>query len=241
MVPSSSPLRPQPSQPSSPTANKPPMEGQAHSNSPRQAELPSWAEEIARQLGVTSESKPGDWLVVLAQRALRRIRQVSSDKNDLLLRIQKKIKQLSVGYFPPPNQTKLLDDDSLPAIFTADVGEGFHLIYIIDFGAPINTEEESQFIRVFDMLPEAEIDRKFWRSVATQLALRGSEYMNRCSDRAEPRIRFKGRETVPPKVFPPLSVSEEKDEADFEAIPLGVSQEKYGAEFEANKEDFLEA
>ncbi|KAG8926816.1 hypothetical protein FRC01_008331 [Tulasnella sp. 417] len=109
-------------------------------------------EDIMKYLNHSSKPKSGNWPV-----------------RDIFLRTEKKIKQLSVGYFPPENQTKLLQKDFGIPIYTADLGDGLRLIYHVDFGAPTATGQES------------EVDVKLWGTVAAQLSRRGQEYIERCA------------------------------------------------------------
>ncbi|KAG9044657.1 hypothetical protein FS837_007754 [Tulasnella sp. UAMH 9824] len=174
-------------------------------------------EDIAKYLNLSTKPKSGNWPVVVSQRGIRRLREYIAEKKDVFLRIEKKIRQLSVGFFPPQNKTKLLKDSFFIPLYTADLGDGLRFIYHIDFGAPTVTGKESQFIRVFGLFHESEVDIKFWESVAVQLARRGQEYIERCNDRGETRIRFKGIETVPPTVSCPLDTSQWNEEgADIE-------------------------
>ncbi|KAG8896642.1 hypothetical protein FRC01_011694, partial [Tulasnella sp. 417] len=123
--------------------------------------------------------------------------------------------QLSVGFFSTPNHTKLLVKDQGIPIYTAELGGDLCLIYHIDFGAPTGTSQESQFIRIFGVFSVPTLDTKFWRAVAGQLARRGPEYIERCEQRADFRVRSKGGKqvkTIPPKLFPPLETSHWKSE-----------------------------
>ncbi|KIO23210.1 hypothetical protein M407DRAFT_27279 [Tulasnella calospora MUT 4182] len=174
-------------------------------------------EDIVKYLHHAVKPKSGNWPVVVSQRGIRRMREYVADKKEIFLRVEKKIKQLSVGFFPPQNQMKLLQKDLGIPIYTADLGDGLRLIYHIDFGAPTATDQESQFIRVFGVFQESEVDVKFWGTVAAQLSRRGQEYIERCTDRGETQIRFKGVETLPPTLSPPLDVSQwNKEGADIE-------------------------
>ncbi|KAG8902416.1 hypothetical protein FRC00_008567 [Tulasnella sp. 408] len=180
-------------------------------------------EDIIKYLNHASKPKSGNWPVVVSQRGIKRMREYVADKKDFSE--SRKEDQLSVGFFPPQNQTMLLQNELGVPIYTADLGDCLCLIYHIDFGAPTGTSQESQFIRIFGVFHESEVDVKFWGSVAAQLARRGREYIERCTDREATRIRFKGVETVPPKLSPPLDVSQ---------------WNKEGADIEVDKSHFLE-
>ncbi|KAG8965904.1 hypothetical protein FRC05_002962 [Tulasnella sp. 425] len=175
-------------------------------------------EDIVKYLNHASKPTSGNWPVVVSQRGIKRLREFVYDQKEVFLRIEKKIRQLCVGFFPPQNQTSLFHKDSGIPIYTADLGDCLRLIYHIDFGAPTSaTDKESQFIRVFGVFHESEVDVKFWGSVAAQLGRRGPEYIERCNERRETRIRFKGVETTPPKLSTPLDVSQwNKEGADIE-------------------------
>ncbi|KAG8960069.1 hypothetical protein FRC00_000926 [Tulasnella sp. 408] len=173
-------------------------------------------EDIANYLNQTPKLKSGDWPVVVSQRGIKQLREYLPSRKDVFLGIEKKIKQLSVGFFPSQNRFKLLEKDFGIPIYVADLGDNLQLIYHIDFGAPTVTAQESQFIRVFGVYLRSEVDKRFWTSVAAQLARRGQEYIKRCTDREETRIRFKRVETTPPKLFSALSASQWfKDGADI--------------------------
>ncbi|KAG8942986.1 hypothetical protein FRC04_003272 [Tulasnella sp. 424] len=165
-------------------------------------------DDIAQYLNAATQPKFGDWPVVVSQRGIKHLRDYVASKKDIFLMIEKKIKQLSVGFFSPANQTELLERDFGIPIYTADVGGGLRLIYHIDFGAPVGHDQESQFIRVFGVFSDSETDMKFWRSVAAELARRGPEYIERCNERAAIRVRSKGIQTIPPRLLPPLDVSQ---------------------------------
>lgn len=117
--------------------------------------------DIARYLEDATASKLGDWPVVVSQRGIKHLRQHIQDDMTIFQEIEKKIKyaiitqcytaadspscrQLSVGYFPEANQTKLLGRDFGIPIYVAHLKSGLRLIYHIDFGAPTGTSEESQ-------------------------------------------------------------------------------------------------
>lgn len=160
-----SPLEGEQREPSSPITEKPQTEGRARSNPPQSQYRPLGFDDLVKQVQNAANLKPGDWQVVVSQRAIKHIKQFTSDKSDLSLLIEKKIKyaylslpelfscfflrpfitrQLSVGYFPAPNQTNLLSRDFGVPIYTADVNEELRLIYQIDFGTQTSTGHESQ-------------------------------------------------------------------------------------------------
>ncbi|KAG8926505.1 hypothetical protein FRC01_008766 [Tulasnella sp. 417] len=184
--------------------------------------------DIARYLQDAASSKFGEWPVVVSQRGIKHLRHYLETNKDIFLRIEKKIKQLSVGFFSGPNHTKLVGQGQAIPIYTAELGGDLCLIYHIDFGAPTGGSQESQFIRIFGVFSVPDIDTKFWKSVAAQLARRGPEYIQRCEERAEFRLRSKGGKqikTTPPKLFPPLAASHWKSE---------------GADAEIDESHFLE-
>ncbi|KIO30545.1 hypothetical protein M407DRAFT_20433 [Tulasnella calospora MUT 4182] len=184
--------------------------------------------DIARYLQDAASSKFGEWPVVVSQRGIKHLRQYLEANKDVFVRIEKKIKQLSVGFFSAPNHTKLLGKDQGIPIYTAELGGDLCLLYHIDFGAPTGSSQESQFIRIFGVFSMPDIDTKFWKSVAAQLARRGPEYVQRCEERADSRLRSKGGKqirTTPPKLSPPLATSHWKPE---------------GADAEIDESHFLE-
>ncbi|KAG8902422.1 hypothetical protein FRC00_008573 [Tulasnella sp. 408] len=197
--------------------------------------LPLKQEDIASFLNCTPKLKSGNWPVNVSQRGIKRLREFLPNERDVFIRIEKKIKQLSVGFFPASNQTRLLEKDFGIPIYMAELGDDLKLIYHIDFGAPTSTDKERQFIRIFGVYRKSEVDKDFWVSVAAQLARRGQDYIKRCTDRGETLIRFKGVETTPPMEFAPLAVSQrykegadiEIDEAHFLELHRILALEKY--------------
>ncbi|KAG8948841.1 hypothetical protein FRC04_009306 [Tulasnella sp. 424] len=199
--------------------------------------------DIARYLGETTKQTLGDWPVVVSQRGIKHLRQYIIRDKSTFSRIEKMIRQLSVGCFTESNHTKLLDQDHGVPIYTADLGGNLRLIYNIDFGAPTGASFESQFIRIFGVYAALEVDVEFWRAVSAHLGGRGDEYIYRCTDRAENKARSKRTKTVSPLVFPPMDISHwnhqgadiEVDEAHrkttcmvFRMIGLDVAAKKSG-------------
>ncbi|KAG8957154.1 hypothetical protein FRC05_010279, partial [Tulasnella sp. 425] len=165
--------------------------------------------EIARYLGETTKSTLGDWPVVVSQRGIKHLRQyIARDKNTFV-RIEKMIRQLSMGGFTESSYKRLLEEDYGVPIYTADLGGNLRLVYHIDFGAPTGASYESQFIRIFGVYSGSEIDVKvdFWKAVGAHLGRRGDEYIRRCTARPETRTRSKRAKAPQPLVFRPTGVS----------------------------------
>ncbi|KAG8931121.1 hypothetical protein FRC00_000876, partial [Tulasnella sp. 408] len=185
--------------------------------------------DIARYLGETTKTTLGDWPVVVSQRGIKHLRYYATRDKITFGRIEKMIRQLSLGCFTESNHAKLLDQDRGVPIYTADLGGILRLIYQIDFGAPTGANFESQcssepitvtcrlrkqmsflhllVIRIFGVYQAPEIDVNFWKAVGAHLGGRGDEYIRRCTDRPETRVRPKRAKKVAPLVYPPMDVS----------------------------------
>ncbi|KAG9016354.1 hypothetical protein FRB90_003159 [Tulasnella sp. 427] len=135
--------------------------------------------DIARYLGETTKSTLGDWPIIVSQRGIKHFRQYIAREKQTFTRIEKVIRQLSMGGFSESNRTNLLDQDYGVPIYTADLGGNLRLVYQIDFGAPTGASSESQFIRIFGVYQALEIDVTFWQAVAVHLGGRGKEYVRR--------------------------------------------------------------
>ncbi|KAG8917202.1 hypothetical protein FRC01_002610 [Tulasnella sp. 417] len=150
----SSPVALKQQAPSSPVAERVPIESPTRSRFKPQPHPSLEPNDISRYLEDAASSKFGDWPVVVSQRGIKHLRQYIASDKEVFGQIEKKIKrernnmlshrQLSVGYFSLPNHTKLLDQDFGIPIYTADLGGDLRLICHVDFGAPTGTNDESQ-------------------------------------------------------------------------------------------------
>ncbi|KIO30532.1 hypothetical protein M407DRAFT_20420 [Tulasnella calospora MUT 4182] len=148
-------------------------------------------------LGDTVEE--GKWLVVLAQRALKHMRQISTKHTVLYNVAIRKLEELKEGLFTRTNHAQFLDSKYRIPLYAAELINGVHIIYQIDCGAPSESSDlVSQFIRVFDI---DEIKESFWRSVAAQFHGRDPEYCGRCNARSIPRCKVSGINVIPPLIF----------------------------------------
>ncbi|KAG8918121.1 hypothetical protein FRC01_002041 [Tulasnella sp. 417] len=119
---------------------------------------------------------PGRWLIVLAQRALKNLRQLSTRHHVLYNVFARRIEELSRGLFSPPNQARFLDSEYNIPLFAAELSDDICIIYQIDCGGPAQDQnQESQFIRIYDI---DIIHKDFWRSVAAQLHKRDPEKLS---------------------------------------------------------------
>ncbi|KAG8937465.1 hypothetical protein FRC00_005251 [Tulasnella sp. 408] len=192
---------PPPSAPEAPATELPKSKSQSLAEN---AQAPHY---IARYLGEATKTTLGDWPVVVSQRGIKRLRYYATRDKITFSRIEKMIRQLSLGCFTESNHAKLLDQDRGVPIYTADLGGILRLIYQIDFGAPTGANFESQFIRIFGVYQAPEIELDFWKAVGAHLGGRGAEYIRRCIDRPESRVRPKHAQKVAPLVYPPMDVS----------------------------------
>ncbi|KAG8963307.1 hypothetical protein FRC00_006950 [Tulasnella sp. 408] len=84
----------------------------------------------------------GKWLVVLAQRALRHLRQISAKHTVLYNVAVRKLEELKEGLFSRTNQAQFLDSKYRIPLYAAELINGVHIIYQIDCGAPSEDSDQ---------------------------------------------------------------------------------------------------
>ncbi|KAG8982213.1 hypothetical protein FRB93_008309 [Tulasnella sp. JGI-2019a] len=172
-------------------------------------------------------AEPGEWHVFLAARALKQIRTLARGDAAIFGIVNKKISELSQGYFSDSNQKHLAGNVGEVPIYEAKLTRNLRLVYQVDCGTYFYTSAngtessyEQQQLVIYGVFTDAKLDQRFWALLASQSPRRGPEYRRRCIYRQVPRSRSQGLNVIPPAVFPPL---EEEDHT--ELIPGGAYQE----------------
>ncbi|KAG8921019.1 hypothetical protein FRC01_000480 [Tulasnella sp. 417] len=158
--------------------------------------------QIAASLAGNIDPQSGEWLVVVSQKAIRQFQQYALEDRVMLGQVKTTTCQLSEGFFSPANYFEIVSREYGIPIYAANLGGGQRLVYQIDFGAPIDSIRESQFIRIFEV--DSRVNTEFWRAASAQLALKGPKYVQSCVDREEARQLAKGAKSVGPSLLPSL-------------------------------------
>ncbi|KAG9047264.1 hypothetical protein FS837_002667 [Tulasnella sp. UAMH 9824] len=191
----------------SPTSDPPNTEAVAAVSSKPSFRLLLAPKQVAIFLSDSISLHSGEWHVVVSQKGIRQFQQYSSDDRAMLNRVKTTICELSEGTFAPSNYLEIVSQKYGIPIYAANLTGGRRLVYQIDFGAPMDSRREAQFIRIFGVYPNSTINTEFWKAVSTQLAYKGPIYIQSCIDRAEARKLAKGARSVAPSLLPPLDVS----------------------------------
>ncbi|KAG8921257.1 hypothetical protein FRC01_000341 [Tulasnella sp. 417] len=131
--------------------------------------------QIATALAENINPQSGEWLVVVSQKGIRQFQKYASEDRAMLDRVKTATCQLSEGAFSPSNYSEIVSRDYGIPIYAANLGGGHRLVYQIDFGAPMDSLRESQFIRIFQV--DSGKNTAFWRAASAQLALKGPKYV----------------------------------------------------------------
>ncbi|KAG9004067.1 hypothetical protein FRB90_011077 [Tulasnella sp. 427] len=175
-------------------------------------------------LGDTVEN--GQWLVVLAQRALRHLRQISLKHTILYNVVRRKLLELKEGFFHRSNHAQFLGSNYRIPLYAAELVNGIYIVYQVDCGAPAEQSHQvAQFIRVFD-IDEIKDNLKFWRSVASQLHGRDAAYCRRCNARSIPRCKVPGINLIPPIIFDRESIETEESSHSSSTIDTSTQSEE---------------
>ncbi|KAG8970160.1 hypothetical protein FRC03_011178 [Tulasnella sp. 419] len=187
-----------------------PREVQAEQNTPAAFPhiQPIRAAALFEDAAVSGEL--GEWHILISTRAFGQLRQLSLGDGAIFEIVKKKIRQLSQGFFSDDNQKHLVGRDQEVPIFEAKMTRDLRLVYQVECGSRVTTEEhnmgatryEQQQLRIYGIYTHAQLDKRFWASVAYQSIKRGKEYRRRCLHREIPRTRTKGYNVTPPAIFP---------------------------------------
>jgi hypothetical protein len=137
----------------------------------------------------------GEWILLISTTALKHLREIRRADQRVFGIVQRKIKQLSNGFFSVSNQKRLGDADDIP-IFEAKMTSDSRLVYQIDLQvdpdfqvgvsrieASVTFSSVSQFdrqvIRLHGVYTHAQFDHRLWSRVAQTLPKNDREYRRR--------------------------------------------------------------
>ncbi|KAJ7293966.1 hypothetical protein C8J57DRAFT_1444990 [Mycena rebaudengoi] len=143
----------------------------------------------------------GEWVINIAPRGERDLREHKRRDRKIFAIIVKKIKELSNGHFSPDNQKRLNNSHVDIPIYEAKMTGDLRLIYQIDCVPSYDSNSERQAIKIFGIYTHAQLGRvSFWDSMGRELGKKGKEYKERCAFRRSPR--HAGDHVFSPSTFP---------------------------------------
>ncbi|KAG8894024.1 hypothetical protein FRB99_001568, partial [Tulasnella sp. 403] len=124
----------------------------------------------------------GVWPILIAEEAIRNMKEFSTTAPQVFSSIKLKIKDLSKGRFTLKKRHAFpMDGDGVP-IYKVEVDD-FVLICQVDCGVPVRDERgrlfQSQCIRLLAISHNRDIDASFWASASRILGQSGEEYRRR--------------------------------------------------------------
>ncbi|RXW16510.1 hypothetical protein EST38_g9345 [Candolleomyces aberdarensis] len=148
------------------------------------------------------ESAPGlgAWRILISTRADRELREARRDDTTFFKSVIKKIVHLSKGRFYEDNQKRLNQLEDQVPVYEAKLPDDRQLVYQIDCIPEYDQDLERQVIKIFGIYTRAQLDndKRFWDSMASQLAQKGEEYRYRCTFR---EAYHRGDGGIPPAEF----------------------------------------
>ncbi|QRV93433.1 UvrD-like helicase carboxy-terminal domain protein [Ceratobasidium sp. AG-Ba] len=148
-----------------------------------------------------SSSELGAWPVVISGRAVTHLRQLQRADSHVFTMVQKKITELSQGFFSESNQKRLLGFDTEVPIYEAKVSRDLRIVYQIDLDTDVDAKVDKQIIKLYGVYTHAQFDGRLWSLVSHyHINRRGREYRRRCLYRVNPRVP--GQNVTPPAQFP---------------------------------------
>ena len=87
----------------------------------------------------------GEWGIYMAGEAIKHLREFRRKDQHVFDIVQKKIKELSTGFFSPDNQKHLVGGDRGIAIFEAKMTGDLRLIYRIDLQSDVDLKVSPRF------------------------------------------------------------------------------------------------
>ncbi|KAF8595241.1 P-loop containing nucleoside triphosphate hydrolase protein [Ceratobasidium sp. AG-I] len=153
------------------------------------------------------------WAVVLSNRAVKELRKLERDKGGLEI-IHKKIKELSLGQFTFDNHRNLHGTSQHIPLFRARVlpNVNVRIIYQIDVLPDPAGSFDHQVIKIFGIIPRAQVDYNFWVKASARFVRANPLYKLRCTYRLPAGANDKYR----PAMFP------------HEEYGLGISNQESG-------------
>lgn len=131
----------------------------------------------------------GEWIVTIAPRAERDLRDYNRRGRKTFTAIVKKMRDLSNGDFSPDNYQQLNGGDVEIPIYEAKITEDLKLVYQIDCIPQHDSKTEQQALKVFGIYENEQLSRgSFWASLSRELGKKGEEYKDRCTLRQPGRL-----------------------------------------------------
>ncbi|ESK85770.1 hypothetical protein Moror_2448 [Moniliophthora roreri MCA 2997] len=174
----------------------------------------------------------GDWRVYISSRANRDLRDARNRNREFFRVIVKKIKELSNGHFSYDNQKRLNHSNMEIPIFEAKMTRDSRLVYQVDV-VPEDGDPKQAFLfsiingfsysrtalKIYGIYTHAQLDKRLWSSLGSQLARRGKEYLDRVNFRTRPVVT--GDNVHYPGSFPPVEnqAASDEDESGLPSLP----------------------
>ncbi|CAE6461524.1 unnamed protein product [Rhizoctonia solani] len=121
--------------------------------------------------------------------------------------VEKKITELSQGFFSDSNQKRLIGLDTEVPIYEAKVSRDIRIVYQIDLDTDVDAKMDKQIIRIYGVYTHAQLDNRLWSLISHyHIGRRGKEYRRRqvdqrpCLYRETPRAP--GQNVTLPAHFP---------------------------------------
>ncbi|KAH7337987.1 hypothetical protein B0J17DRAFT_706450 [Rhizoctonia solani] len=146
-------------------------------------------------------SSLGAWSIVISGRAINDLRQMQKGDSHVFAMVEKKITELSQGFFSDSNQKRLIGLDTEVPIYEAKVSRDIRIVYQIDLDTDVDAKMDKQIIRIYGVYTHAQLDNRLWSLISHyHIGRRGKEYRRRCLYRETPRAP--GQNVTLPAHFP---------------------------------------
>ncbi|GAB1522834.1 hypothetical protein RhiTH_005958 [Rhizoctonia solani] len=143
----------------------------------------------------------GAWSIIISGRAVNDLRQMRKGDSHVFGMVEKKITELSQGFFSESNQKRLVGLDTEVPIYEAKVSRDIRIVYQIDLDTDVDAKIDKQIIRIYGVYTHAQLDNRLWALVSHyHIGRRGKEYRRRCLHRETPRAP--GQNVTLPAYFP---------------------------------------
>ncbi|CAE6459263.1 unnamed protein product, partial [Rhizoctonia solani] len=143
----------------------------------------------------------GAWSIIISGRAINDLRQMRKGDSHVFSMVEKKITELSQGFFSDSNQKRLIGLDTEVPIYEAKVSRDIRIVYQIDLDTDVDAKLDKQIIRIYGVYTHAQLDNRLWSLISHyHIGRRGKEYRRRCLHRETPRAP--GQNVTLPAHFP---------------------------------------
>ncbi|KAJ1305435.1 hypothetical protein OPQ81_000445 [Rhizoctonia solani] len=172
----------------------------------------------------------GAWCIIISGRAVNDLRQMRKGDGHVFSMVEKKITELSQGFFSDSNQKRLIGLNTEVPIYEAKVSRDIRIVYQIDLDTDVDAKIDKQIIRIYGVYTHAQLDNRMWSLISHyHIGRRGKEYRRRCLYRETPRAPgqnvtlpayFPHEETEVPEDLPPPVSSDGGEMSDKELLNL---------------------